>query len=232
MNPVAIPANATAYLNLEGQPGWEKDASVPGIGPCAPADYDIVQTVPPPIQPLTTMDLPTTGVKGSWCDWMAKKTVAAPAGKLNCVIRSSVIFDTLLGYNAFEVGRRKTDQNAVTDNGQQELVQIAGNLLRLDVVPGASGGWVDTGARFPMFQPGVLYEMEQYWVNAANGALSPQYFMLNGGLFPMPAKFQNIPGAVQSPRWALNEAVAAFQIDTNTAGVPYKPRVTMSVYFF
>src|ERR1700678_1745066 len=135
MNPIAIPPNATAYVGLEQQAGWEKQAgpSIGSPGQPDPAIWDIVQSWPPPIQPPMTMTLKTTGVKGSWCDWMAKAPPIPASDLLNCLIRATYTFDSVEGIQAWEVGRRRTNKNKITDNGQTQLVPIAGGLLEFDI---------------------------------------------------------------------------------------------------
>ncbi len=234
MQPVTIPANATAFLDLEQQTGWSKQSgpSITGPGAVTPAVWDIVQVTPPPIQPPVTLTLQTVGVKGKWADWMAK----APNVKLplnwagNFLIRASYKFDSVVGIQAFEVGRRLTNANKVTDNGQTQLVPIAGGLLELDIVPSAAGGWKDTGIRFPTFVADTLYSEELYYINSADGACSLQYVILNGNLQVIPADCQNIAGSVQSEPWTPSEAVPAFQLDANPTATPFNPVVTMSIW--
>lgn len=231
MQPVIIPANATAYLDLEQQTGWEKDASVPGITPHAPASFAIVQATPPPIQPPMTMTLETTGFEGAYCGWMAKKTVSVPPGALNCLLRASVTLNSLTGVQAFEIGRRATDEHGITDNGQINLVPTNGQLA-VWVVPSSKGGWIDTGIRFPMIQAAAENDLEFYWTKTPAGALSLQYAKLNGSLQAVASEFQNIAGVAMSPLWGLNEAVVGIQSDTNLSGVPFKAQVKISVWFW
>lgn len=228
MNHAVIPENATAYKGLEQQPGWtgEDDAS---IGPNPPAVAKIVQVTPPPIIQPMTMSLLTTGVVGKYCDWMAKKTVPVPAGALNCLLRASYTFSSVTGIQAWEVGRRKTSALKITDNGQTQLVP-KGTQLEFDIVPSAEGGWKDTGIRFPMFQPGIAYEQELFYVNDADGALSLMYVSLNGILQPIPPALQHIAGADLG--WAANEAVVAFQPDANPTATPFAAQVAMSAWFW
>jgi hypothetical protein len=229
MQAIAIPANAVAYTNLEQQTGWVGDDTA-SIGPNPPAVARIIQATPPPILPPMTMTLSTTGIKGEYCDWMAKKVVSVPAGALNCLIRASYIFDSVEGIQAWEVGRRKTDENGVTDNGQTQLVPLRGGLLEFDVVPSANGGWIDTGIRFSTFVVGVQYDEELYYVNDANGALSLQYVSLNGTIRLIPPRLQHIAGMKLG--WAPNEAVVAFQPDANPIAAPFNAQVKMNTYFW
>ena len=234
MNPVAIPSTATAFLSLEQKPGWTKQSGPPITGPGAitPATWNILQVTPPPFQPPTTLTLQTVGVKGQWADWMAKApTVSLPADWTgNFLLRASYMFDSVAGIQAFEVGRRLTNANGVTDNGQAQLVPLAGGLLEFDIVPSAAGGWKDTGIRFPTFVASTLYQEEIYYTSNAAGALSMQYVSLQGHLQVIPADCQNIAGAVQNPRWALREAVPAFQLDANPTAIPFNPVVTLSCW--
>jgi hypothetical protein len=176
-----------------------------------------------------TMTLSTTGVKGKYCDWMCKKTVPVMPGALNCLIRAGYTFDSVVGINAWEIGRRRTNGNKITDNGQTQLVPRNGQL-EFDIVPSAKGGWQDTGIRFPMFDPGVAYDQELYYVNDAGGALSLIYVSLNGNLQPIPAGLQHIAGA--NLGWAAAEAVFAFQPDANPTGTPFNARVKISAWFW
>jgi hypothetical protein len=57
-----------------------------------------------------------------------------------------------------------------------------------------------------------------------------QYVSLQGNLQAIPADCQNIAGAVQNPRWALSEAVPAFQLDANPTAIPFNPVVTLSCW--
>lgn len=225
-----IPASATCYNDLEQQQGWVSDASA-SISPNPPAVFKIVQATPPPIQPPMTMTLLTTGTEGKYSGWMSRKTVPVPAGAAHCLMRAGYTFDSVAGIQAWEVGRRFTNQNKCSDNGQTQLVPInGGKQLEFDIVPSAKGGWIDTGIRFPMFQPGVTYEQELYYVNDANGALSLIYVALNGDIQPVPAKLQHIAGV--NLGWAANEAVVAWQPDANPTATPFAVKVTMNAAFW
>src|SRR5580658_193449 len=172
--PATIPASATAYTSLEQQTGWT-DQGGPPIGPATPSVFEIVQVLPPPIQPPMTMTLRTVGVEGKYCGWMAERVVTAPAGQFNSLLRTSVMFDSVAGLQAFEIGRRRTDENGVTDNGQTNFVPLGDGTMAVWIVPSAAGGWQDTGLRFPTFVGGPRDEIEQYWVSDADGALSLVY---------------------------------------------------------
>ena len=236
MNPAVIPASATAFLSLEQKTGWSKQSGLPitGQGAVTPSVWNFVQTLPPPIQPPMKMVLQTTGVKGQWADWAAKApTIQLPKSWTgNFLLRASYLFDSVTGIQAFEVGRRLTNFSGLTDNGQVQLVPIAGGVLECDFVPSsAGGGWKDSGIRFPTFQPGVLYQEELYWTsNVQTGALSLQYISLNGDLQPFPASAQGLAAAKMSPEWALGEAVAMFQCDANPTAIPFNPEVTLSCW--
>lgn len=224
--PVIIPGGASAHLNLEQATGWTTDASS-DISPNPPSAYAIVPTG----GGGSTMTLQTTGTSGLYTGWMAKKTVSTTAGQLHFLLRSSFTFDSVTGIQAWEVGRRATNNAQVTDNGQTQLVPVSGRTqLEFDIVPSSSGGWVDTGIRFPMFVAGTTYNEELYWIADSSGALSLQYIMINGSLYPIPGTLQNIAGAVQSPPWSANEMVVAFQPDCNTTGNTYNALVTMSAW--
>lgn len=236
LQPVTIPSNATAYLNLEQQPGWTKQSgpAITGKGAVTPETWDIVQVTPPPIVQATTLKLRTTGVKGQYCDWMAKAApLKMPAGAASCLIRSSYTLDTILGLQALEIGWRGTNEQGITNNGQAELVPInGGKQLRLDLVPSAQGGWEDATVRFPMFVAGRANQQEQFYAMDPDGALSMQYFMLNGALALIPVALQKIAGAKQNPPWALLTAVPAVQIDANPTGTPFEVQVALSIWFW
>lgn len=234
MNPVSIPVSAAAFENLEQMSGWTKDASVPGITPHAPKSFEIVQATPPPIQPPMTMTLKTTGVQGEYCGWMAKApTLKVPAGALNCLLRATFTLVSVKGMQALEIGRRATDQHGITDNGQINLVPTTDGKIAVWIVPGPNGGWLDTGIRFPMPQPGVANSLEFYWLKTAAGALSLIYAMLNGSLQTVSSKFQNIEGVAMTPEWELNSAVVGAQPDTNQSGIPFDiDPIEISVWFW
>jgi hypothetical protein len=232
MNPISIPSTATSFLALEQKPGWTKESgpSIETPGQPEPYAWNIIQVTPEPVTPPVTLNLQTQGVKGYYCDWMAKApTVQVPETALNCLIRTTYEFDSVEGLQAWEWGIRWTNNNGITNNGQGQLVPIGGKL-EYDLVPGPSGGWKDTGLRFPMFTVGTLYQDERYWTLNAAGALSQQYIMLNGVLQPIPAALQNIPGA--NIGWGKNEGVPAFQPDANPLAIAFNPQVTMNVYFW
>jgi hypothetical protein len=230
MQPVTIPASATAFLNLEQKTGWTKqsDPSITGPGAVTPAVWDFAQEMPAPIQPPMTLTLKTTGVAGKWSDWMCKAPPIPASDLLNCLIRASYTFDSVEGIQAWEIGRRRTNKSKITDNGQTQLVPIQGGLLEYDIVPSAAGGWKDTGIRFPMWKPGAVNEQEMYWVNDPDGALSQQYVMLNGVLQPIPASLQHIVGA--NLDW--DATVAAFQCDANPTAKPFNATVTLSIWMW
>jgi hypothetical protein len=225
--PVTIPGDATANLSLEQTTGWTTDASS-DISPNPPCAYAIVPTG----GGGSTMTLQTTGCANLYTGWMAKKTVSTTAGQLNFLLRASYTFTSVTGIQAWEVGRRATNNAGVTDNGQTQLVPISGSLLEFDVVPSPSGGWADTGCRFPTFTATTTYNEELYWTSTTAGALSLQYVSLNGTLCIIPTANQNVAGVVMSPPWSANEMVVAFQPDAKNLAtpVPYNAVVTMSAW--
>ena len=235
MNPVVMPSTGvTAYANLEQKPGWTKQSgpAITGPGAVTPSIWDILQVTPPPVQPPTTLTLQTTGVKGQWADWMAKApTIAIPKDWTgNFLLRASYTFDSVVGIQAFEVGRRLTNAQQITDNGQMQMVPGSGGLMQVDIVPSAAGGWKDTGIRFPTFVANQLYQEEIYYQSTPAGVLSIQYVMLNGNLQPIPASCQNIAGSKQNPAWGASEAVPAYQCDANPTAIPFNPVVALSCY--
>jgi hypothetical protein len=237
MQPVSIPASATAFLNLETRPGWTKQSgpAITGPGAVIPATWNINQVVPPLVQPPTTLTLETAGIKGSWADWMAKAPpIAIPATATNCLLRASYIYNSVQGIQASEVGWRGSNAQKVTNNGQAQLVPLSNGKLEFDIVPSAAGGWKDTGLRYPLFVAEMLNSQEQYYTMGAGAEwpLSMQYMMLNGLLQAIPADCQNIAGAVQNPPWAPLEAVPAFQEDANPTGIPFARQVTLSLWFW
>jgi hypothetical protein len=173
------------------------------------------------------MTLDTTGTLGKYTGWMAKKTIST-SGQSNMLIRATYVFSSVSGIQAWEVGRRSTDSNGVTDNGQTQLVPIKGGLLEFDIVPSASGGWKDTGCRFPTFVAGTTYNEEIYYVDDASGSLSVMYVELNGTVCSIPSNLQSVTGA--SLGWSPNSAVIAFQPDANPSAVAYNAMVTMNVW--
>jgi hypothetical protein len=233
-SPVTPPANATAYLNLEAQPGWTANDSS-SIGPHPLVIKNIVQVTPPPIQPPTTLTFETQGTPGDWCDVMyTPKAIAIPEGPYAVLIRTTVIFNDAINAN-FESGFRATNVNGITNNGEFQFVPLANTQykeMEFDVVPGPNGGWKDTSLRFPTFLVGPANAIEYYATADSNNTLSPQYISVNGNLQAIPASCQNLLGGKQSPLWALLKAVPAFQIDANTKAVLLRHQVTMSVYFW
>lgn len=223
--PIAIPGYATANLSLEQQSGWTTDASS-DISPNPPTSYAIVPTG----GGGSTMTLQTANTANVYAGWMAKKTVSTTSGQLHFLIRTTYTFDSVSGIQAWEVGRRATNNAQVTDNGQTQLVPIGGGQLEFDTVPSPSGGWLDTGCRFPTFVASTLYSEELYWVADTSGALSLQYVSLNGTLCSIPSANQNVAGLVQSPPWTANEMVVAFQPDIKPLGTTYNAVVTMSAW--
>lgn len=221
--PVSIPNGAVSYPGLEKESGWMADASS-SISPHPPAVYTINQTGPPVV-----MTLATKGASGFYTGWMVKKTIKT-AGQLNMLIRTSYNFSSVTGIQAWEVGRRSTNSSRVTDNGQTQLVPIKGGLLEFDIVPSASGGWHDTGCRFPMFVANTTYNEELYYADDASGSLSLEYVELNGTVCTIPPNLQYITGA--SLGWAQDEATVAFQPDANPSAVPYNAVVTMNVWLW
>ena len=221
--PVTIPAGAVSYPSLEQQAGWRADASR-DISPNPPTVYRIHQSGWPVV-----MTLETTGTFGLYTGWMAKKTIRT-AGQSHMLIRASFTFSSVRGIQAWEVGRRSTNSSGLTDNGQTQLVPIRGGKLEFDIVPSSSGGWKDTGCRFPKFVAGTTYNEELYYINDTSGALSLQYVSLNGALCTIPRRLQNIAEA--SRGWTPNQAVVAFQPDANRSAVAYNAVVTMSAWMW
>ena len=223
--PVTIPGGATANLNLEQQSGWTTDASS-SISPNPPTSYAIVPTG----GGGSTMTLQTANTANDYAGWMAKLTVGTTSGQLHFLIRSSFTFSSVSGIQAWEIGRRATNNAQVTDNGQTQLVPIGGGQLEFDIVPSSSGGWVDTGIRFPMFVIGTTYNEELYYIADTSGGLSLEYVMINGALYPIPSNLQNVAGAIQMPSWGANEMVVAFQPDIKPLGTAYNAVVTMNAW--
>ena len=234
MNPVIPPPTALTYLGIEQRPGWAANDSS-DIGPNPVAKAQVVQVLPPPIQPPMTMTLETQGQPGKWCDAMyTPPPVTIPAGAYSCLIRATVTPNDAINAN-FELGFRATNQQGITNNGEVQFVPLWNTQyksMEFDVVPGPSGGWKDTGIRFPPFQVGVANEIELYYTATAENVLSPQYVSLNGDLQAIPESCQNLPSAKQTPPWALLKAVPAFQIDCNENAVPLSHGVTMSIYLW
>jgi len=159
---------------------------------------------------------------------MAKITQSTTCGQYHMLLTATYQFDAVAGIQAWEVGRRATDCNGITDNGQTQLVPISGGMLEADIVPsGTSGGWADTGCRFSTFVTSTLNTENIYYIRDTNGALSVKYIELNGVTCPIPASLQHIAGA--SLGWSNNEFVAAFQPDANTTGGTFDALVTMTV---
>lgn len=228
--PVTVPGGATAYTSIEQTSGWtaEADSSISPNPPCA---YAIV----PNGGGGSTMTLQTTPCSGLWTGWMAKKGESSTSGQYNMVLRATYEFDSVTDLQAWEVGRRATDNNGITDNGQTQLVPISGGQLEFDIVPSSSGGWQDTGCRFSMFTTNTLYSEELYYIRDTNGALSLMYVELNGTVCTIPSTYggvplQHIAGA--SLHWTPNEFVAAFQPDAKPGTTPYNATVTMTLYMW
>ena len=219
--PVAIPAGATSYPSLEQDSGWRADAGR-DVSPNPPTVYSINQTGSPVV-----MTLDTTGTSGLFTGWMAKKTIRT-AGQSHMLIRASFTFSSVIGIQAWEVGRRATNAVGITDNGQTQLVPKRGGKLEFDIVPSSSHGWQDTGCRFPTFVIGTTYNEELYYVNSSSGALSIEYVDINGSLCSIPTSLQNVAGATLG--WSPSEAVVAFQPDANKSAVAYNAVVTISTW--
>jgi hypothetical protein len=219
--PVAIPGDAVSYPDLEQDTGWSSDADS-SISPNPPSIY----TINPSGSPIV-MTLDTKGTSGLYTGWMAKKTIHTTSA-LHMLVRASYTFDSVSGIQAWEMGRRSTNANGVTDNGQTQLVPLSDGQLEFDIVPSSSGGWKDTGCRFPTFVEGTTYNEEIYYINDSNGALSVAYVSLNGKVCSIPSSLQNITGSSQG--WTSDSAVMAFQPDANRSAVEYKAVVKMSVW--
>ena len=220
--PVTIPAGATSYPNLEQDPGWTADASR-SISPNPPTSYSINQSGSPVV-----MTLKTQGTPGKYTGWMAKKGIGIPSGHHHMLVRASYTFSSVSGIQAWEVGRRSTNRSGMTDNGQTQLVPIGGGLLEFDLVPSSSGGWQDTGCRFPAFVAGTTYNEELYYIDDPGGNSSLIYVSLNGTVCTISPVLQSVAGA--SLGWSPNEAVVAFQPDANRSAVAYDAVVTISAW--
>ena len=122
-----------------------------------------------------------------------------------------------LAIQAVEVGNRPTDWEGYTGNGQMQWVPIGNGMMRLDVVPSAAGGWVDTGFRRPMFTEGVLHTFTQ------------RYAYANQMFWPLEVKVDDdppeaIPPGLVNPtmtklNWQAGETVVCLQPDDNTSGL-------------
>jgi hypothetical protein len=225
----AIPVTATLLDNLQAESGWTVDASksIGSTGEPAPAQAVIQQVAQPPIPQPDALVLATTGVKGKWCDWMAKKTAPVPAGKLNMALVIDFTFPkgSLAGVNAQEFGRRFTDENGYTDNGQTQWV-IKGEEMEFDTVPSAKGGWIDTGIRVPLFVEGALNTQVIIYQRNADNSLSVLEVWLNGVEYLVPAALQSVESVKMSPPWAPNEAVIGIQQDAGPSATPYTLNVS------
>lgn len=238
--PVTVPGGATVNASLEQQSGWSGDSTASVSGAYAPAICSITPVGngnPCPGAGTTiggtysgggggsTMTLGSQGVSGEYSGWMAKKTVSTVSGQLHYLIRATYNFSAVSSIQAWEIGRRATNNAGVTDNGQTQLVPISGSLLEFDIVPSSSGGWADTGCRFSTFTASTAYTEEIYYTADSSGDLSVQYVSLNGTLCTIPGTMQNVGGA--SLGWTPNEMVAAFQPDIKPGTGSYNALVTM-----
>jgi hypothetical protein len=222
--PMAIPSGATSYSNLEQVTGWTSEADS-SISPNQPSTYNITQSSAP-----VEMTLVTQGASGLYSGWIAKKSITTPSTASHMLVRVSYTFNSVSGIQAWEVGRRYTNANGVTDNGQTQLSLKSNGQLEFDIVPSSSGGWKDTGCRFPTFVAGTTYNEELYYVDDSTGSLSLMYVSLNGTVCDIPSSLQSITGSSQG--WAKNSAVLAFQPDANPTGVEYKAVVTMNAWMW
>jgi hypothetical protein len=221
--PVSVPEGAAPYSDLEQDSGWSADADST-ISPNPPSIYTNTQSGSP-----VEMTLTTKGQSGKYTGWMAKKTIGLKAGQVHMLVRASYTFNSVSGIQAWEMGRRLTNENGVTDNGQTQLYPKDGQL-EFDIVPSPKGGWKDTGCRFPLFVEGTTYNEEIYYVDDSDGALSVMYVSLNGTVCSIPSSIQNISGLAQG--WSKNSAVMAFQPDANESAVEYKAAVKMSAWMW
>jgi hypothetical protein len=229
----AIPATATLLDNLQAETGWSADASH-GIGSTGepPPSQDVIQQVAQPAIPRPdALVLLTTGVKGKWCDWMAKKTVPIPAGSLNMALAVDFTFPkgSLAGVNAQEFGRRFTDESGYTDNGQTQWV-IKGDLMEFDIVPSSKGGWIDTGVRAPVFVEGAPNTQVVLYRRNADKSLSVLAVWLNGVEYSVAAEYQNVESAKLN--WGVNEAVIGIQQDAGPGATPYTLTVTGAQIYY
>jgi hypothetical protein len=243
--PVIIPAGATAFTSLEQQSGWNGDSTFSVSGANAPAVCQINpggsgNPCPGAGTPTggtysgggggSTMILQTTPENSLYTGWMAKKNLTT-SGQFNNLKRITYQFDSVTSIQAFEVGRRSSNASQVTDNGQTQLVPIGGGLLEFDIASGGAS-WIDTGCRFPTFIANALYSEELYWVNDPSGALSLKYVSLNGTICVIPLNLQHIAGVVETPPWAADAAVVAWQPDAKPGTTPYNATVTMSFWLW
>jgi hypothetical protein len=222
--PVAIPGDAVSYADIERESGWSSDADS-SISPNPPAVYTINSSGSPAV-----VTLATKGRSGLYTGWMAKKTISFKAGQVHMLVRASYTFDSVSGIQAWEMGRRLTNSNGITDNGQTQLVPLSNGQLEFDIVPSSSGGWKDTGCRFATFVTGETNDEELYYVDDSNGALSLMYVSLNGKVCDIPSSLQNITGS--SAGWAKDSAVMAFQPDANRSAVEYKAVIKMNAWMW
>ena len=224
--PVTIPSYATSFPSLEQDTGWTTDASS-DVSPNPPTSYAIVPTG----GGGSTMTLQTANTANQYAGWMAKKSITT-GGQLNMVLRASFKFTSVSGIQAWEVGRRAVNTAGITDNGQTQLVPISGGLLEFDKVPSPSGGWLDTGCRFPMFVVGTTYNEELYYVNDSTGALSLEYVEITypgySQVCPIPSSMNPVAGSALG--WTPGAAVMAFQPDIKPLGAAYNAVVTMSAW--
>jgi len=241
--PVTPPQGATELASLEQQTGWSGDSTASVSGAYAPAVCEINPTGqgnPCPGAGTTaggtysgggggsTLTLTTTGESGKYTGWMAKKSITTTCGQYNMLLSGTYTFTgSVAGIQAWEFGRRATNCSGITDNGQTQLVPKSGQL-EFDIVPSSSGGWTDTGCRFPMFVANTAYTEQLYYVNDANGALSLEYVSLNGTVCTIPSNLQHVAGS--SLGWSDNGAVIAFQPDDNMTGDTYSAQVTVTAY--
>lgn len=241
--PAVVPIGATAFTNLEQASGWNGDSTLSVSGAFAPSVCQIVpggSGNPCPGAGTSaggtysggggggTMVLQTTPEAGNFTGWMAKKNLTTPSFVYS-LMRATYSFSSVTTIQAWEIGRRSSNSSQVTDNGQTQLVPIGGGLLEFDVASGGAS-WIDTGCRFPIFVVSVLYTEELFWINDSNGALSLKYVSLNSTICVVPLNLQHIAGVVETPPWAANASVVAWQPDAKPGTVPYNATVTMNYY--
>ena len=241
--PVTVPSGATVTSGIEQLTGWTGDSTASVSGAYAPAICELNPTGngnPCPGAGTTaggtytgggggsTLDVITTGIPTNYSGWMAKFASSVTCGQKHMRLEGTFNFSgTLTEIQAIEFGRRMANCAGITDNGQMQLVPIGGGLLELDYVPSSSGGWSDTGCRYPMFVTSTLYTWDIYYVNDFNGALSIPYVSINGTVCRLAPSTQHVAGA--NLGWTANAFVIGIQPDAKptASAASYTARVTV-----
>jgi len=203
--------------HIQADPGWSV-VTGQSIGPAVPK---IVITPKPPPQPVGSLLLGITGVKGKYADGVARSVdypLPANAGNLALAVTFSVDPASLEFTQAIEIGCKPTLPDGTTLNGQLQFdYGKSATEMTLDLTSVKGSDWAPTTLTLPKFAPNVRHTVSiAYKLDVPGKKISVMTVLVDGTLFETPAAMQGVPGKALG--WAKDRVMVNCQANTNPKG--------------